>query len=102
MLSDQLSTLRRVSSSTNGGLNFSREEPILVATMATDLRQFERDPRACSVEELQARIEALAATRQQLRDLHATEDVLEENRLELARLQWELSHALIQRYLPAA
>jgi hypothetical protein len=73
-----------------------------VSRMATDLRQFERDSRACSVEELQARIEALAATRQQLRDVHATEDVLEENRLELARLQWELSHALIQRYLPAA
>jgi len=70
--------------------------------MATVLRQFQHDSLACSVEELQARIGALAAARQQLRVDNAPYDVLEENRLELARTQWELSHALIQRYLPAA
>jgi hypothetical protein len=73
-----------------------------VSRMATVLRQFQHDPRACSVEELQGRIGVLAATRQQLRAENAPHDVLEENRLELARTQWELSHALIQRYLPAA
>ena len=73
-----------------------------MSRMATVLRQFERESLACSVEDLQARIGVLAATRQQLRADNAPYDVLEENRLELARTQWELSHALIQRYLPAA
>jgi hypothetical protein len=70
--------------------------------MATVLRQFQREPLVGSVEELQAKVGLLAALRQQLRAEHAAGDVLEENRLELARTQWELSHALIQRYLPAA
>jgi two-component sensor histidine kinase len=73
-----------------------------VSRMAIVLRQFRRNSPACSVEELQARIGALAASRQQLRADNAPDEVLEENRLELARTQWELSHALIQRYLPAA
>ncbi len=73
-----------------------------MSRMATVLRQFQRDALACSVEELQARVSVLAAARQQLRADDAPDDVLEENRLELARTQWELSHALIQRYLPAA
>ena len=73
-----------------------------MSRMATVLRQFQRDSLAGSVEELQARIGALAAVRQQLRADNAPDHVLEGNRLELARTQWELSHALIQRYLPAA
>ena len=52
--------------------------------MATVLRQFQHDSLACSVEELQARIGALAAARQQLRVDNAPYDVLEENRVELA------------------
>jgi hypothetical protein len=73
-----------------------------VSRMATVLRQFECNSPGGSVEELQARAGALAAARQQLRADNAPDEVLEENRLELARTQWELSHALIQRYLPAA
>jgi len=43
----------------------------------------------------------LTSERQRLRDLSATPSKLERNRIRLARKQWELSHALIQRYLPA-
>jgi hypothetical protein len=55
-----------------------------------------------SVEDLQARIGTLAAARQQLRAERAALEALEQNRLEIGRAQWELSHALIQRYLSAA
>ena len=46
-------------------------------------------------------IGALTAERQQLRDGGAAAAKLERNRVKLARKQWELSHALIERYLPA-
>ena len=42
----------------------------------------------------------LVAERQQLRDRGASESSLERNRLQLARAQWELGHALIDRHLP--
>ena len=57
---------------------------------------------ARSVEDLQAEIGALTAERQRLRTLGSSETDLERNRLEIARLQWELSHALIGRYLRSA
>ena len=44
----------------------------------------------------------LTAERQQLRDRGAAATKLERNRVKLARKQWELSHALIERYLPGA
>jgi hypothetical protein len=43
----------------------------------------------------------LTSERQRLRDVSASSTKLERNRIRLARKQWELSHALIQRYLPA-
>ena len=43
----------------------------------------------------------LTAERQRLRDGGAAPAKLERNRIKLARKQWELSHALIERYLPA-
>ena len=55
-----------------------------------------------SVEELQSRIGALAAMRQQLRTERAALEALEQNRLEIGRAQWELSRALIERYLSPA
>jgi hypothetical protein len=55
-----------------------------------------------SVEALLARIDELTAQRQELRDRNAGARALERNRIRLARAQWELSHALIERHLPAA
>ena len=55
-----------------------------------------------TVEQLLHEIGALVAERQRLRRESAARELLEENRREIARLQWDLSHALIQRYLPQA
>ena len=56
--------------------------------------------RASGVEELSERISALAAERQQLRTAGASDEVLEENRVQLGRSQWALAHALIEQHLP--
>jgi hypothetical protein len=45
-------------------------------------------------------ISSLVAERQRLRSRGATLARLERNRLRIARVQWELSYALIRRYLP--
>jgi hypothetical protein len=55
-------------------------------------------PDVKSVEVLQTEISLLCSQRQHLRASGAEEAELERNRLEIARLQWELSHALIVRY----
>jgi hypothetical protein len=57
-----------------------------------------------SVEQLQERHDTLVADRQELRATGAAEAVLERNRLQIARCQFELSYALIERYYerPAA
>jgi hypothetical protein len=55
-----------------------------------------------SVEDLLAQIGALTAERQKLRESGAHDERLERNRIKLARAQWELSHALIKRFLPDA
>jgi hypothetical protein len=60
------------------------------------------DARARSVEDLQAEIGVLTAERQHLRGIGSDEADLERNRLAIARLQWELSHALIGRYARTA
>ncbi|HEY6836377.1 MAG TPA: hypothetical protein VI142_07885 [Gaiellaceae bacterium] len=52
------------------------------------------------VDELSTRIAALAAERQQLRAANASGELLEENRRQLGRSQWELAQALIEQHLP--
>ena len=53
-----------------------------------------------TVESLTRRISTLTTERQALRMNGATESALERNRVQIARAQWELSYALIERYLP--
>ena len=53
-----------------------------------------------SVEALTLRISLLVRERQQLRDRAASERSLERNRVQLARAQWELGQALIDKHLP--
>jgi hypothetical protein len=55
-----------------------------------------------NVEQLLEEIGVLVAERQRLRRELAPKAALEENRRAIARLQWDLSHALIERYLPQA
>jgi hypothetical protein len=64
--------------------------------------RFRRGPSRPTVESLLEEISGLTSERQRLRDEHAASARLERNRVKLARAQWELSHALIERYLPAA
>jgi hypothetical protein len=59
-------------------------------------------PKQLSVEALQARIADLSRERQDLRTLNAAGPELERNRLEIVEAQWDLSHALVRRHLPAA
>jgi len=62
--------------------------------------RFRRRRADSSVEALTLRISALVAERQELRHRGARASSLEKNRLQLARAQWELGHALIDRHLP--
>jgi hypothetical protein len=62
--------------------------------------RFRRGHTRPTVEMLLEEISDLTIERQRLRDLGATSVRLERNRVKLARKQWELSHALIERYLP--
>ena len=64
--------------------------------------RFRRGHSRPTVEDLLGQIGALTAERQKLRDEGASGARLERNRIKLVRAQWELSHALIERYLPAA
>ena len=64
--------------------------------------RFRRAAAPRDLDSLTADISALVAERQELRAKGASPERLERNRLKLARAQWELSHALIRRYLPAA
>ena len=52
------------------------------------------------MEALTLRVAGLVAERQELRVRGASAASLERNRLQIARAQWELGHALIDRYLP--
>jgi hypothetical protein len=62
--------------------------------------RFRRGHTRPTVEMLLEQISDLTIERQRLRDLGAASARLERNRVQLARKQWELSHALIERYLP--
>jgi len=53
------------------------------------------------VETIALRIAELVVERQELRSANAPAAAIERNRIQIARLQWELAHALIARYLPA-
>jgi hypothetical protein len=55
---------------------------------------------APEVEELSERIAALASERQELRKAGASNETLEENRVQLGQSQWALCHALIEQHLP--
>lgn len=54
-----------------------------------------------SENEIQEHLAALVVRRQELRAGGASRDELEHNRVELLQAQWDLSHALIARHLPA-
>jgi hypothetical protein len=64
--------------------------------------RFRRGHSRRTVEALLDQISELTAERQRLREEGVNSARLERNRVKLARAQWELSHALIERYLPAA
>jgi hypothetical protein len=68
----------------------------------TSLRplRFRRRRIAQTVESLTEQLGALTLERQALRASDAGSVALERNRAAIARAQWELSHALIERYLP--
>jgi hypothetical protein len=75
--------------------------PIETATM-TSLRPIapRRLPARETVESLTQHISTLTTERQALRTNGASETALERNRVQIAGAQWELSYALIDRYLP--
>ena len=80
---------------------------MMTTDMSTLLRpatpsRFRRGHTRPTVETLLEEISGLTAERQQLRERGVDQLRLERNRVKLARKQWELSHALIERYLPAA
>jgi hypothetical protein len=64
--------------------------------------RFRRGHTRPTVESLLEEISGLTTQRQRLRERGVDAGRLEQNRVKLARKQWELSHALIERYLPAA
>ena len=63
--------------------------------------RFRRSRNRASVETLVNRIGELVAERQELRVASAPPAAIERNRVQIAKAQWELAHALIDRYLPA-
>jgi hypothetical protein len=81
--------------------------PMMTTDMSTLLRpatpsRFRRGNTRPTVEALLEEISTLTSERQLLRERGVDPRKLERNRVKLARAQWELSHALIERYLPAA
>ena len=75
--------------------------PIQTVQMST-LRplRFRRRRTSPTVEALSDQLGALTRERQALRASDASSVDLEQNRVAIARAQWELSYALIERYLP--
>ncbi len=91
MLSDSVSTLRDA--------GFTAYIHPVTMPIPTLMRSAIREP---SVEALLLRLDALTRERQDLRLDLAGARKLEQNRLAIVEAQWDLSHALIRRYLPAA
>lgn len=75
--------------------------PIQTVSM-TSLRpiRFKRRRAAQSVESLTELLSSLTLERQALRASEAGSVDLERNRMAIAKAQWELSYALIERYVP--
>lgn len=67
---------------------------------STTLRSLSETHAPTNVETLTELHAALVRERQTLRSSGADESELEQNRLAIVSCQWELSRALIQRYLP--
>jgi hypothetical protein len=84
-------------------LNLSLNRPIETVAMSS-LRpltnRFRRRASAPTVESLIERLRTLTLERQELRAADAGSLDLERNRVAIARAQWDLSYALIERYLP--
>jgi hypothetical protein len=75
--------------------------PVARGTTLRHLRpaRFRRSRSRSSVDLLTQRIAVLVVERQQLRAHGAESAALERNRLQIARAQWELGHALIDQHL---
>jgi len=63
------------------------------------MRQRGSERSGFSPEQLQLELSLLALERQKMREAGGTCEVLESNRLEIGRCQYELSRALISRHL---
>jgi hypothetical protein len=63
--------------------------------------RFRRSRTLGSVESLTQRVSELVVRRQELRREDASVAAIERNRIDIARAQWDLAHALIDRYLPS-
>jgi hypothetical protein len=103
MLSDRVSTVEDEGlTELSASLYFLFSEPIHTVLM-TSMRplRFRRRRTAHTVESLTEQLRALTCERQTLRASDAGSTALERNRVAIARAQWDLSHALIERYLPA-
>jgi len=64
--------------------------------------RFRRGRNLPSVDVLAARIADLVTERQELRQVGSPRAAIERNRVQLARAQWELAHALIDEHLAEA
>jgi hypothetical protein len=64
--------------------------------------RFRRSRNRLSVDVLAIRIAELIAERQDLRAAGSSAAAIERNRVQLARAQWELAHALIDEHLSDA
>jgi hypothetical protein len=102
MLSDRVFTVNAERfSQLSTRLNFPLNQPIQNVVMST-LRPIRLPRRRTSptVESLFEQLAVLGRERQDLRTNDAGVVALEQNRVAITRAQWELSYALIERYLP--
>jgi hypothetical protein len=102
MLSDRVSTVNVEGfSQLSNPLNFPFSRSIHTVRM-TSLRplRFRRRRVVQNVEALTELLGSLTLERQALRASDAGSVALERNRVAIARAQWDLSHALIERHLP--